>query len=416
MNTRFTCPSCNEKKTFTLFIDTTTGEHLPCQYGVCNRASKCNYHLNPYKEGYSKMIFENEMGEFKRQWTTVKPKPKAQPPAKPVSFILVDLFKASLKSYEANNFVKYLIELFSVDIVSQLISKYFIATSKHWNGATIFWQIDTQGKLRTGKIMLYSPTTGKRVKKPFDHITWVHTGIKQPEFNLQQCYFGEHLLKGNNKPVAIVESEKTAIIASVYLPQFIWLACGSLNNLNADKCKVLKGRRVTLYPDLNGFDKWKIKAQELASLARFTVSNLLENKATKAERQRGLDLADFLIKFDYKDFIEPQPPQPAPTVEPLPLASIFQPVIQNYQFPKPVPNFERPKPISWGNEIKELETFFADVQLLKKPVRLNQCSTITNVPLFIETHFATIKANDGKKIFIPFLHRLKELKQLLTIN
>ena len=157
---------CNEKETFTLYIDTTTGEHLPEQYGVCNRVSKCNYHLNPYKNGYSKMIFEKKMGEFKGQWITVKPKPKAQPPAKPVSFIPVDLFKASLKSYEANNFVKYLIELFSIDIASQLISNYFIATSKHWNGATIFWQIDTQGKLRTGKIMLYSPTTGKRVKKP----------------------------------------------------------------------------------------------------------------------------------------------------------------------------------------------------------------------------------------------------------
>lgn len=74
------------------------------------------------------------------------------------------------------------------------------------------------------------------------------------------------------------------------------------------------------------------------------------------------------------------------------------------------------KPVSWCTEINELEIFFADVQLQKQSVKLNQCCTITNVLLFIETHFTTIKANDGKKSFIPFLHRLQELKQLLSIN
>lgn len=76
-----------------------------------------------------------------------------------------------------------------------------------------------------------------------------------PDFELKQCLFGEHLLRDKAKPIAIVESEKTAIIASVYLPQFIWLAVGSLTNLNAEKCSVLKGRTVTLFPDLNGFEK-----------------------------------------------------------------------------------------------------------------------------------------------------------------
>jgi len=56
--------------------------------------------------------------------------------------------------------------------------------------------------------MLYSPTTGKRVKEPFNHITWVHKALKQPDFNLKQCLFGEHLLQDKTKPVAIVESEK----------------------------------------------------------------------------------------------------------------------------------------------------------------------------------------------------------------
>ena len=122
--------------------------------------------------------------------------------------------------------------------------------------------------------------------------------------------FGEHLLQDKTKPVAIVESEKTAVIASVYLPRFIWLAVGSLTNLNAEKCSVLKGRSVILFPDLNGFEKWNTKAKELSHIARITVSDLLERKATETERKQGLDLADYLIRFHYKDFVLSEPTSP----------------------------------------------------------------------------------------------------------
>jgi hypothetical protein len=193
--------------------------------------------------------------------------------------------------------------VFPVKVTNALISSYFIATSKYWNGATVFWQIDTQGKVRTGKIMLYNPTNGKRVKEPFSHITWAHKALNQPVFNLTQCLFGEHLLLDKTKPVAIAESEKTAIIGSVYLPQFIWLACGSLSNLSVEKCKILQGRSVILYPDLNCFDKWSSKAKELSHITKFTVSDLLERFSTDQERKDGLDVADYLIRYDHLKFI-----------------------------------------------------------------------------------------------------------------
>jgi hypothetical protein len=409
MNTRYRCPSCQQRdKTFSRYIDTQTGEHIHPSVGRCNRENNCGYHYTP------KQYFQDNNISFDTpQPKAYKPRP-VTPQPKPVSFIPVEVFKASLKAHETNHFVKFLINLFGVEVASQLVSRYFIATSKHWNGATVFWQIDTQGKIRTGKIMLYSPTTGKRVKEPFNHIHWVHKALKQPEFDLRQCFFGEHLLIDKTKPVAIVESEKTAIIASVYLPQFIWIAVGSLTNLNVEKCSALKGRIVTLFPDLNGFEKWSNKAKELSHLANFTVSNLLERKAYEAERKQGFDLADYLIKYDYKAFAIPEPEatEPTPTVQPLVEVKSFEQPEPVYYFSKP----EKPKPGSWEQDITELENYFTGITLPTQPIKLNRCSTITDCSLFIESHFAAVKANNGKRTFLPYLHRLQELKQLLTTN
>ncbi|MFZ5978989.1 MAG: DUF6965 family protein [Bacteroidota bacterium] len=411
MNTRYPCPSCQQRdKTFSRYIDTETGKHISPNVGRCNRQNNCGYHYTP------KQYFQDNNISFDT------PQPKAYklrpvtPQPKPVSFIPVEVFKDSLNptSYQMNNFVKFLINLFGVGVASQLVSHYFIATSKHWNGATVFWQIDTQGKVRTGKIMLYSPTTGKRIKKPFNHINWVHKALKQPEFELRQCLFGQHLLIDKTKPIAIVESEKTAVIASVYLPRFIWVAVGSLTNLNAEKCSILKGRTVTLFPDLNGFEKWSSRAKELSHITIFTVSDLLERKATEAERKQGLDLADYLIRFNYKAFALPESEatEPPTSVQPLVDVKPFEQPEPVYYFSKP----EQPKTVSWEQDITELENYFANIELPTHSVKLNGCSTITNCSSFIESHLATVKANNGKQTFLPYLNRIQELKQIISNN
>lgn len=414
MNTRYRCPSCQQRdKTFSLYIDTETGEHIHPSVGRCNRESNCGHHYTP------KQYFQDNNISFDTPQPKAYKPPTVTPQPKTVSFIPVEVFKASLKAHETNNFVQFLINLFGVEVANQLVSRYFIATSKHWNGATVFWQIDTQGKVRTGKIMLYSPTTGKRQKE----FTFAHKLIKQPEFGLKQCFFGEHLLIDKTKPVAIVESEKTAVIASVYLPQFIWVASSGLHGLNIDKCSILKGRTVTLFPDLSkpkiegkptAFEIWSNKAKELSHLAIFTVPDLLERKATEAEKKQGFDLADYLIKFDYKAFALPEPEatEPPPAVQPLVVVKPFEQPEPVYYCSKP----EQPKPESWEQDITELENYFAGIALPTQTVKLNKCSTITNCSLFIESHFATVKANNGKRTFLPYLNRLQELKQVLTTN
>ncbi|WP_370416973.1 DUF6371 domain-containing protein [Tenacibaculum dicentrarchi] len=285
---RYRCPNCNKPNQFTRYIDTQTNEHLNDAVGVCSRLVKCGYHYKP------KQYFQDNNISFE---TKAVPFVRKPPPPKPAtSYFNAEVMNKSVNSKAPNFFLDYLNTLWFEEDVIKLAKKYNIGTSNKWNGATVFWQQDVNGKIRSGKVMLYNPETGKRVKKPYNHIGWEHSKIDN--FNLEQCYFGEHLLnEDKNKPVAICESEKTAIISSIFLPDFIWLACGSLNNLNEAKTKVLKGRNVVLFPDLKCYDLWNNKIPQLTKEATFITSTLLKNKATEEEKEQGFDIADYLVRF-----------------------------------------------------------------------------------------------------------------------
>jgi hypothetical protein len=212
-----------------------------------------------------------------------------------------DIMEASLCRYDQNHFVSFLVNKFGKIKAMQLIEEYRVGTAKHWYGSTVFWQVDIQGNIRSGKIMLYDRLTGRRVKTPFPHITWVHRVLRLPDYNLNQCLFGEHLLKGNSMQVALVESEKSALVAKAYYPQLIWLGTGSLSNLSEKKLIALKDREVFLFPDLGAYSDWNQKAKKLSSKANFRVSDLLERHACPEDHTKGFDLADYLLKFDLKN-------------------------------------------------------------------------------------------------------------------
>ncbi|HAH58631.1 MAG TPA: hypothetical protein DCL86_10830 [Bacteroidales bacterium] len=72
------------------------------------------------------------------------------------------------------------------------------------------------------------------------------------------------------------------------------------------------------------------------------------------------------------------------------------------------------QPDDWSKDIIELETYYKSIELPTQPIKLNQCTTIMDINLFIDGHLSTIKANNGKPHFLPYLDRLKEVKQILT--
>jgi hypothetical protein len=307
---RHTCPACGSKGVFVRYIDE-NGEYISDDCGRCNRESKCGYHYKPKqyfadnpslksartkKRGtpnYAFVVKNGSQVEYKRAAAT-KP-----------DYIAPEHIEPTLGNYDRNAFVQFLLNLFPDcgDEIQSVLKHYFVGT--YQDGLTVFWQIDGRGKIRTGKIMRYDPATGKRGivrswmqdgEKRELKTDWMHGKIKK-DFNLNQCFFGEHLLpKFPNKPVAIVEAEKTAIIASLCFPEFIWLSCGGKKNLKAYDLKKLAGRRIILYPDADGFDLWqKVAAEARIKNLNVVVSDLIEKHATDQQKANGYDLADFLI-------------------------------------------------------------------------------------------------------------------------
>ena len=305
-NSRHTCPNCNTRREFSRYIDA-NGNHLAADVGKCNRESKCGYHFTP-KQHFSLNPTQKRIA---RQGYVRKKQPESLKTQKSINFIDFELLKQTLGNYEQNSFVRFLTNLFTdeLEAIQAVLQKYAVGTWK--DNLSIFWQIDRHGKIRTGKLMRFDLQTGKRqaIKSWIENgetrqlkAYWMHKElIKQKElhadFNLKQCFFGEHLLpKYPNKPVAIVEAEKTALICAIRFPEMLWLAVGAKGYLQTEKFQVFSGRKVLLFPDADAYSDWKEKvARAQRNGFDVRISSLIETHGAESEKQSGFDLADYLI-------------------------------------------------------------------------------------------------------------------------
>lgn len=198
--------------------------------------------------------------------------------------------------------------------------RYCIGASKL--GGVIFWQIDHEGRIHDGKIMYYQPDCHRcKDRKP----TWVSYLLrKRREASMPRtmnrepltanqtshCFFGLHQLTSDICPqtssVALVEAEKSAFILSELYPEYIWLAAGGLGGVQPEKFRPLKGHKVIMFPDTDpdgtAFKQWSEAAKEVMQSIFWEdsppirVSPILELNATPEQKQRKIDLVDFLFE------------------------------------------------------------------------------------------------------------------------
>ena len=182
--TKQSCPKCGKKQCFVRYIDSQGEITFPDYVGRCDHEQSCQYHYTP-----SDYFHDNPMlaDSNKNSFVEVRKSKPYLPP--PTSFIDKELMERTLTNYGMNPLYIYLSGMLGKDETSRIFQLYHVGTSKKWGGSIVYWQIDWQGNVRTGKIMLYDAETGHRTKEPRSYVSWVHTELNLPNYNLKQCLF-----------------------------------------------------------------------------------------------------------------------------------------------------------------------------------------------------------------------------------
>ncbi|MFD1096244.1 DUF6371 domain-containing protein [Salegentibacter chungangensis] len=221
---RLVTPCCGKSNRDGKFVNY---QGFPEQFGYCHSCGKASLpfsgqltnpgYLNKIKNSRSTRIQQQFVPE-KIIWNYYRNKPE-------------------------NNLIRYLKRTYEHGRVQETLEKYAIGTCKA--GGTVFWMINKNHQVQKCKVAFYDQN-GKRTNR-----------FKVPYKNEEgyyACLFGAHLLINYNKgryTVVLVESEKTALVGDILLPQFTWLAYGGLNGLTNDKIESLKGHKILLVPDMS---------------------------------------------------------------------------------------------------------------------------------------------------------------------
>ncbi len=333
---RLRCPSCGRKQCFAPYVDD-NDQIIGEEYGRCNHESSCGYVKYPPSEPYEP--YHPKQGRvFSRRHSALDAEShrarKSPQPASPLCTIPQDIVAKSISHNYHNDFVFFLCNNFPEDAVQKAIDEYRIGVTKAHD--TIFYQLDHEGKCRTGKIMKYNRDTGHRIKDESAKlpITWVHSLLKQQgvlpqNWELTQCLFGEHLLKKYpDKIVGLVEAEKTAVICSILIPECVWVAVGGKTQLG-DKVDILEGRQIIAFPDIDGHDKWKEKCAERPYL-NIIVSDYLQREATDEDIANGAYIADLLLRWQTDKTHHPELPPHHPELDSESPTSLYSEILKYF--------------------------------------------------------------------------------------
>lgn len=230
---KMTCPSCG-RKTFVPYVSAIDGKTLAgAEYGRCDRENHCGYIRYPGKE-------------------VAEPTGVCSTPELPSTPLR---FKPSVFAVlDGVSRLHHYAERFGVGAVMAMAAYKVGSSGRDW---TAFCQIDIDGEIHAVKLIPYGVDGHRR--KDMTPVKWCHKVQHfRPYFSgerLEQVAFGEHLLRLRpSSPVAVVESEKTAVMMSSLFPQAVWLAVGGSQNLyrigiRLNGLKEMEGRKVIAYPD-----------------------------------------------------------------------------------------------------------------------------------------------------------------------
>ena len=175
----------------------------------------------------------------------------------------------------------------TVDQMHHAAQRYHLGKTR--SNQPIFWMIDD-------------------MLQPLDaHIgdSWISRILKQREplldcWQVQHCLFGLHLLGVVGGDVCVVESEASALVLSELFPESIWMAYATTSHLVPDLFAPLEGRRVTIYPRTDPTMSTFLFFEDLVDQTLrlydldLHVDTTLEDHATEDQKERSIDILDFI--------------------------------------------------------------------------------------------------------------------------
>ena len=195
--------------------------------------------------------------------------------------------------------------LLTVDQMHHAAERYYLGKTK--SGEPIFWMLD-------------------EMLDPLDaHITdrWISSLLKRREPLLESwrpthCLFGLHLLMADvrslmadvdnrltltdNRSIAIVENEQSAVILSELFPESLWMAYATPSHLCPELLAPLQGHIVTIYPRTDETMSTYLFFLDYADVVRrrysldLHVDDTLEQYATPDQKSRCIDILDFIME------------------------------------------------------------------------------------------------------------------------
>lgn len=280
-----TCPRCGRKRCFVRYVDT----WHDCRYvdntcGRCDHEQSCGYHYKP-ADLYNDQPWRN--GDAAERNIPPGPPPQEKPlvPLNPQYLLKSHSPESTFWQWFTTDCARK--AGFSRDDADRVFQDYAIGATRR--GDVIFWQVDDQGRIRSGHIMQYNRQGHREGYQGWVHARLIEQKLLPSDFVLRQCFFGQHLLPLRpDATVCLVESEKTALILSAVHPAMLWLAtCGS-SGLTAEKLSVLRGRRLVVFPDSGCLGKWSQRLRQAQGIS-YTLSEQLE------QYPPNTDLADLLL-------------------------------------------------------------------------------------------------------------------------
>jgi hypothetical protein len=268
--------------------------------------------------------------------------PKPAPPPLPTLHLPRELMMRTRYALdyamESDNLVHWICNGIKWDSVQRrriplVLMDYHVGHGK--KGHTIFWQLDEGGHVRTGKMMKYR-TDGHRDKQSSWNFDWIHSVLERGTPKLDDhgqimrdehgdviydtdafrflydnekqeariTFFGMHLTQAamyRHATIKLVESEKTAILMAIAYGNSasdLWMACGGLEMLTRERLKPLidQGRRIILYPDRDGIDKWRKKVDSIG-YDRLSIDTDPVLKWWRPEDGEKADIADVVVRM-----------------------------------------------------------------------------------------------------------------------